>query len=74
MDHAAKLTVAVFTQDVGMDIMHIHAAVLAQQVTEARAIQHGAGADDASARPAGPLVSEIRQDVHRIADDQDDRR
>jgi hypothetical protein len=69
-----KFTVAVFTQDVGMDIMHIHSAVLAQQMTEARAVQHGAGPDDASARPAGPFVGDIRQDVHRIAHNQNDRR
>jgi hypothetical protein len=49
-------------------------AMLAQQVTETRAVQHGAGPDDASARPAGPFVGDIRQDVHRIAYDQNHRR
>ena len=57
-----------------MDVMHIHSAVLAQQVTEARAVQHGAGPDDASARPGGSLVGDTRQNIHPIADDQNHRR
>ncbi len=69
-----KFAVSVFTQHVSMNVMHIHSAVPAQQVTEAGAIQHGAGTNDPSARLAGPLVGDVGQDVHGIADHDQNRR
>jgi hypothetical protein len=69
-----EFAIPVFPQDVGMDVMHIHPAVLAQEMAEAGAVQHGAGPQDAPARPARPPVGHIGQDVHRIAHHQHHRR
>ena len=62
------------SKDVGMHIMHVHSAMLAQQIAEPHAVQHRAGAEDPSARPAGTLLGDMGQNVHRIAHNQNDCR
>src|SRR5664280_316776 len=69
-----KFAVSVFTQHVSMNVMHIHSAVPAQQVAEASAVQHGARPYHPSARPAGSLVGDVSQDIHRITNHQKNRR
>jgi hypothetical protein len=67
-----EFAVAVLAEDGGVDVHGGDAAVFGEEPAEARGIQHGAGAEDAAARPVGLDAGEVGQDVDRVGDDQHD--
>ena len=70
-----KLGIAMLTEDVGVDVVDINAAVIAEEVSEAGAIEDGAGADDAFfAVFPRVLDGGIGHDIDGIGGDQDDGR
>jgi len=68
-----KLGVAMLAEDIGVDVVDINAAVVAEEVAEAGAIEDGAGADDAFFA-AFPRVLDggIGHDIDGIGGDEDD--
>jgi hypothetical protein len=69
------LRVAVFADDVGVDVVRIDAAVAPEQAAEAGGVERGPGAKDAAgghAALAGETGGEMRHHVHRVAGDDED--
>ena len=60
------LAVAVLADDARVYVARIHAEVLAQDVLEARGVQHRARSDDAVLGHARQLQRHVREDVHRV--------
>ena len=52
--------------DARVHVARVHAEVLAQDVLEARGVQHGARSDDAVLGHARQLQRHVREDVHRV--------
>ena len=69
-----QLAVAVFADDDRVNAAAVHAQLLAQQLLEARAVEHRARADDARGRIAGQTLRLAGQNVDRVGDDQQDAR
>ncbi len=63
---------AVLADDARVYVARIHAEVLAQDVLEARGVQHRARSDDAVLGHARQLQRHVREDVHRVRHYQQD--
>ena len=66
-----EFAVAVFTQDVTMNVAAVYAKFLAQQVAEASGVQISARTNDAFGGEAGNLLDDARHYVNWVGDDQD---
>ena len=65
--------VAMLADDVGVHRLRIDAVVSPQKRAETARIQHRAGADDPGRRSPADVLSDMGQDVHRVACDQEHR-
>ena len=65
-------TFAVLADDARVYVARIHAEVLAQDVLEARGVEHGARPDHAVLRHARQLERHVRENVHRVRHHQQD--
>ena len=61
-----NLGVAVFSDDVGVDVFRGDAEMLGEAAAEARCVERGAGADDAIRGKSRPFADGIGHDVQRV--------
>ncbi len=68
-----KLRVAVLAGDVGVHVLHGHAAVPGNQEPKPRAVQHGARSEDPLPRQARQADRHLRNNIHWIRHQQQQR-
>ena len=68
-----KLAVTVLADDVGVDVLDRDAAAAGEQVTEPRAVEHGARPEHSTIGESSGLDGDGGHDVDRVGDHHDDR-
>ena len=68
-----QLRVAVLADDVGVHALHRHPRVPGEQDPQARAVEHGARAEDPLPGQPGELLRGVGEHVDRVGDHEDDR-
>ena len=59
--------------DIGMNVPCVDSRISAEHEFKARSVEHCSAADYALYRPAGELVCDICQNIHRVADNKQNR-